>query len=127
MSGIAIIEEDTLMRSLMSEWLIAEGYRVRGSNDANDAPADLVLVDLYMPRCRGSERLDAARKAHPGVPIVAISAQFWAGCADSTAQALGVAHAIAKPFGRDTLMRVVRSVIGSAPGAHVHASFMHSG
>ena len=50
MSGIVIIEDDALMRSLMAEWLMAEGYRVNASrvNDACAASADLVIVDVYM-------------------------------------------------------------------------------
>jgi two-component system chemotaxis response regulator CheY len=73
-----------------------------------------VIVDVYMPRALGVERLRSARRAYPGVPIIATSGQFRAGldCAGSTAQALGVDRVIAKPFGRNALLDAVRSVIG---------------
>ena len=62
MSHIAIIEEDTLMRELLAEWLSAEGYSVRtaapGDASAQDG-ADLVIVDVYMPRHEGAARLRA--------------------------------------------------------------------
>ena len=116
MSRIVIIEHDLLMHSLLAEWLNAEGYRVHGLADDNaqTPPVDLVIVDVYMPRDLGVERLRSARRAYPSVPIIAISGQFRAGldCAGPTAQALGVARVIAKPFGRKALLHAVRSVIG---------------
>jgi DNA-binding response OmpR family regulator len=117
MSRIVIIEHDLLIRSLLAEWLTAEGYRVHGPADHNaqtPAPMDLVIVDVYMPRGLGVERLRSAQRAYPGVPIIAVSGQFRAGldCAGPTAQALGVDRVIAKPFGRKALLDAVRSVIG---------------
>jgi DNA-binding response OmpR family regulator len=117
MSRIVIIEHDLLIRSLLAEWLTAEGYDVHGlaDDDPQTAPlADLVIVDVHKPRGPGVERLHAARRAYPGLPIIATSAQFRAGldCAGPTAQALGVDHVIAKPFGRKALLDAVRSVIG---------------
>ena len=117
MSRIVIIEYDLLIRSLLAEWLTADGYRVHGlaeDNAQTPPPVDLVIVDVYMPRGLGVERLRSARRAYPGVPIIAISGQFRAGldCAGATAQALGVDRVIAKPFGRKALLHAVRSVIG---------------
>jgi DNA-binding response OmpR family regulator len=116
MSGIVIIEEDVLMRSLLREWLTAGGYRVNGGGDlpAGGELPGLVIADVYMPRHQGVDRLRAARAVYPGVPIIAISAQFRAGvrCAGSAAQTLGVEGVIAKPFGREVLLHAVRSVIG---------------
>lgn len=117
MSSIVIIEYDPLMLSLLSEWLTAEGYQVQGLADdyAQTLPAaDLVIVDVYMPRGLGVERLRSARRAYPRVPIIAMSGQFRAGldCTGPPAQALGVDRVIAKPFGREALLDAVRSVIG---------------
>src|SRR5437899_1518027 len=59
-SGIVIIEEDKLMRELLVEWLSAEGYSVRAAatGDAQvPGKADLVIVDVYMPRHEGANRL----------------------------------------------------------------------
>lgn len=117
MSRIVIIEDDPLMRSLLAEWLTAEGYVVESvaGDKARPSPSvDLVIVDVYMPRWLGVERLRSARRAYPGVPIIASSGQFRAGldCAGPAAQALGVERVMAKPFSRETLLDAVRSVIG---------------
>lgn len=118
MANVVIIEEDVLMRSLLAEWLTAEGYRVdeAAEDDASSRPhADLVIVDVYMPRREGVERLRLARSAYPGIPVIAISAQFRPGvsCTGLAARALGVNGVIAKPFAREELLQSVRSVIGS--------------
>ena len=119
MSGIVIIEEDKLMRELLAEWLTAEGYCVRTT--AEDDPrmhgkADLVIVDVYMPRHEGAKRLHAVKTAHPETPLVAISGQFRPGLVGSctAADALGVHQVIAKPFSRRDLLAAVHSVIGPA-------------
>jgi len=117
MSGIAIIEDDAQMRSLLTEWLTAEGYRVNGVSGGHAlarGPADVVIVDVYMPRHLGVERLRSARADYPGMPIIAISGQFRPDveCAGPAAKALGVERVIAKPFKREALLDAVRSLIG---------------
>jgi CheY-like chemotaxis protein len=119
MSAIVVIEEDTLMRGLLVEWLSAEGYAVRASA-SGDAPvadaADLVIVDVYMPRDKGAQRLGAIKAAHPQTPMIAISGQFRPGLAGpcTAADTLGVRQVIAKPFSRRDLLAAVRGVIGPA-------------
>ena len=119
MSGIVVIEEDKLMRGLLVEWLSAEGYSVRAAAPddahASDNP-DLVIVDVYMPRHEGANRLRAVKAAHPETPLIAISGQFRPGLAGSctAAEALGVRQVIAKPFSRRDLLAAVHSAIGPA-------------
>jgi CheY-like chemotaxis protein len=119
MSGIVVMEEDRLMRGLLVEWLSTAGYSVRaaapGAVDVAD-DADLVIVDVYMPRFEGAQRLRAVKAAHPEIPLIAISGQFRPGLVGSstTAAALGVRQVIAKPFSRSDLLAAVRSVIGPA-------------
>jgi DNA-binding response OmpR family regulator len=119
MSSIVIIEKDDLMRGLLMEWLSAAGYAVR-ERSLDEAPAgegaDLVIVDLYMPRQAGVDVVQAVQRAHPGTPVVAISAQFRAGLAGSwwAARALGARKLIAKPFTREDLLAAVHAVIGPA-------------
>ena len=118
-SGIVIIEEDKLMRELLVEWLSAEGDSVRAAAPAA-APvperADLVIVDVYMPRHEGASRLRAVKAAYPETPLIAISAQFRSGLVGSctAAAALGVRQVIAKPFTRRDLLAAVYSVVGPA-------------
>ena len=119
MSGIVIIEEDKLMRELLVEWLSAEGYSVRAaaSGDAQGPDtADLVIVDVYMPRHEGADRLRALKAAYPATPLIAISGQFRSGLVGSctAAAALGVRQVVAKPFTRRELLAAVHAVVGPA-------------
>jgi DNA-binding NtrC family response regulator len=119
MSSIVIIEEDDLMRGLLTEWLTGAGYAVR-ERSLRAAPAGeravLAIVDLYMPRQAGVDAVRAVQQAHPGTPVIAISAQFRPGLAGSSwaARALGACKVIAKPFAREDLLRAVRELIGPA-------------
>ena len=118
-SAIVIIEEDKLMRELLVEWLSAEGYSVRAvaPKDAQvPDKADLVIVDVYMPRHEGANRLRAVKAAYRETPLIAISGQFRSGLFGSctAAAALGVRQVIAKPFTRRDLLAAVHGVIGIA-------------
>ena len=119
MAGIVVIEEDKLMRGLLVEWLSKEGYSVRAAvpgdvEASNDA--DLVIVDVYMPRHEGAQQLRAIKAAHPETPVIAISGQFRPGLLGpcTAAEALGVQQVIAKPFSRGDLLAAVHGVIGPA-------------
>jgi CheY-like chemotaxis protein len=119
MSRIVVIEEDKLMRGLLVEWLNAAGYSVRVALPAEVQAvdnADLVIVDVYMPRHEGARRLRAVKAAHPETPLIAISGQFRPGLGGSctAAEALGVHQVIAKPFSRRDLLAAVQGIIGPA-------------
>jgi DNA-binding response OmpR family regulator len=116
MSSIVIYEADDLMRDLLQEWLTGAGYRVSAVAPWALPPhvaADLVIVSIGMPKHTGSRVADKIRAAHPGAPIIAISAQFRAdlSTAGTTAQTLGVAQVIAKPLSRDALLAAVSAII----------------
>jgi DNA-binding response OmpR family regulator len=117
MSSIVIIEEDDLMRGLLTEWLTAAGYAVHGREAPAGPGAGLVIVDLYMPRQAGADIVLAAQQAYPGAPVIAMSAQFRPGldCSAGAAHALGVGKLVCKPFTREDLLGAVRALIGLAP------------
>ena len=101
------------------EWLSAEGYSVRAAAPGDaQAPdkADLVIVDVYMPRNEGAKTLRAVKAAYPETPLIAISGQFRSGLVGSctAADALGVQQVVAKPFTRRDLLAAVEDVIGPA-------------
>ena len=115
---IVIYEEDYLTRALLQEWLSQEGYRARAGrpHDASlDRPADLVIVNVYMPKHLGAQWVRDIQEVHPNTPIIAISGQFRSGlcAAGATAQALGVQQVIAKPLIRADLLDAVRGMIGA--------------
>jgi DNA-binding response OmpR family regulator len=118
MSSIVIYEADDLMRGLLQEWLTRAGYRVSAVAPCGRPPvaADLVIVSIGMPKHTGARVADKIRAAHPGAPIIAISAQFRAdlSTAGTTARTLGVAQVIAKPLSRDALLAAVSAIIDPA-------------
>lgn len=114
---IVIYEEDDLTRDLLREWLAAAGYRVHIGTPCGrevDYPADLVILNVYMPKYAGAQCVRGIHAAHPNTPLIAISAQFRSGLSadGATAKTLGVQQVIAKPLVRTCLLDAVRAIIG---------------
>jgi len=115
---ILIYEEDHLTRALLQQWLSEAGYCVHVATRCNAQPAsraDLVIVNVYMPKQAGAQCIRMIRAAHPDTPVIAISAQFRSGlsAAGATAQSLDVQRVIAKPLVRSDVLEAVRSMTGT--------------
>ena len=119
MCSIVIYEADDLMRGLLQEWLTGAGYRVSAVTACGPAPpeADLVIVNIEMPKHMGSRVADKIRAAHPGsadhcdfrsisVPIYRPPAQLLRHSASP--------QVIAKPPSRDALLGAVSAIIDPA-------------
>ncbi len=118
MSGIAIYEEDDLMRALLKEWLSEAGYRVRVLDPGGvkcPGSEDLVIVSIYVPKQAGAQLLCEVKAAHPGTPLIALSGQFRSGLSTTgtSAQLPGVEQVLAKPLTRGALLDAVRAIIGA--------------
>jgi len=124
-TDILIIEDDTVMREALVEWLEAAGYGVHKAADGAAglaavkvaAPA-LVVTDIYMPGANGSWVIAELKREYPQIPIIAISGLFNSGYgmeADA-AIALGAARTLTKPFKRDKLLQAVNDLLGSHAG-----------
>jgi DNA-binding NtrC family response regulator len=116
-ADIVIYEEDFFTQALLKEWLEDAGYRVRTGNrcdPAQDAPCDLVIVSVYMPKQAGAGCTRDIQAAHDGTPVIAISGQFRPGvaAAGSAAQMLRVKQVVAKPLVRKELLESVRGIMG---------------
>ena len=72
---------------------------------------DLITMDLTMPRMNGLDAIREIRALHPAQKIIVVSAL---GQKELIQQAilLGAKHFIVKPFQRQDVYRVVRSVLG---------------
>jgi CheY-like chemotaxis protein len=121
-TDILIIEDDAIMREALAEWLAGAGYGVRKAADGTTglaavkfaAPA-LVVTDIHMPGTSGAMVIAELKQRYPEIPVIAISCLFNSGHgmdADA-AIALGAARALAKPFKRRELLRVVAALLGS--------------
>ena len=78
---VLLVDDEPLVRKLISRYLVAAGYVVRVAVDGLDAigklragPLDLIISDLKMPRMSGTEFLGIVRKRFPQLPVIYIGA-----------------------------------------------------
>lgn len=119
-SDILVIDDDPIMRDLITDWLEAAGYRVHKATDCSSAcsaleraPA-LVVSDMWMPGPCGAEAIRWMREKHPGLQLIAVSGHFGSGqgCSPQDAVGAGAARAFAKPVKRAELLGAVAELIG---------------
>jgi CheY-like chemotaxis protein len=80
-SRVLVVDDEPLMRTAISAYLVAAGYVVRAAVDGLDAVQklragvpDLIISDLDMPRMSGVELLHIVRQRFPHLPIIAMTA-----------------------------------------------------
>jgi two-component system OmpR family response regulator len=121
---VLVIDDDAIMRDLITDWLEAAGYVVRKATDCSSATAALrrgpalVVSDMWMPGLCGAEAIRWMRREHPGaLRLIAVSGHFGSGegCTEEAAVAAGAARALAKPVKRAELLGAVAELIGPAP------------
>jgi len=120
-SDVLVLDDDPIMRELVSDWLEAAGYRVRKAADCHAGiaemkhrPPALMVTDMRMPGPCGGELIERLKREYPGVHLVAISGHFNSGCGFSAEDALaaGAARALAKPVKRNDILRAVAELTG---------------
>ena len=117
---ILVIDDDPIMRDLISDWLEGAGYAVHKATDCNSACAALerapalVVSDMWMPGPCGAEAIRWMREKHPALQLIAISGHFGSGQGTSAQDAVGAgaARALAKPVKRAELLDAVAELIG---------------
>src|ERR1035437_835070 len=77
---VLLVDDESLIRKLISGNLVAAGYVVQTAADGLDALGklraglpDLIISDLNMPRMEGFEFLAVVRKRFPQIPVIVIS------------------------------------------------------
>lgn len=119
MASILLIENDDAVREVLRIGLLAAGYSVseaangrQGINSFRKAPSDLVITDIYMPDRDGLEVIEALRRTHPTVRIVAISGASGSMNYLKRAQLLGATRVLTKPLSMPTVLRIVNELLG---------------
>jgi DNA-binding response OmpR family regulator len=116
---ILVVEGDPDLRDVIAMLLERGGYEVAEAGDGREAlalwhaqRADLVLIDLVLPRMSGWELCRRVR-AEASVPIVIVG--FAEQGTDSPGiEALGVADYISKPFDATDLVTRIRRILDRA-------------
>jgi CheY-like chemotaxis protein len=120
---ILVIDDDAILRDLVTDWLEAAGYRVRKAANCcvgieelgRQAPA-LIISDMFMPGPCGAEVIGQLKRKHPEIALIAVSGHFNSGQGLSAEAALaaGADRALAKPVKRADLLRAVAELLGAA-------------
>ena len=117
MPSILIIDDDDSLRDALHRTLHKEGYTImeasegrKGMKQLERSPADLILLDMFMPDKDGLETIGELRRTHPGIAIIAMSGGGFKGTVDvlHVAKKLGVRRTLSKPFTREQLLDAVR-------------------
>ena len=111
---ILVVEDDPDLRETLLEVLEDEGFEVSIAANGREAldiletrrGAALVLLDLVMPDMDGLEflRRQLQSPALPSVPVVILTGDSKG---QNEARTMGFAHALAKPFREEDLLRLV--------------------
>jgi CheY-like chemotaxis protein len=119
---ILVIDDDAILRDLVTDWLEAAGYSVRRAANCCAAVTELgrqapslIVSDMFMPGPCGAEAIAQLKREHPDVALIAVSGHFNSGQGISAEAALaaGADRALAKPMKRADLLRAVAELVGA--------------
>ncbi len=116
-SAILVVDDDEGIRENLAELLALDGYRIFTAASAEEAltrleseDVDLILTDFQMPGASGVELIEAARRSHPALPAIVITAHPFVYEQIDETQKRGV-RLLLKPFGADEVLNLVASIL----------------
>jgi DNA-binding response OmpR family regulator len=121
---ILVVDDEPMILFLLEQLLAAEGYEVVTATNGDEAQRlsqaqwfDLFLIDLIMPCKDGIETILSLRAFRRNAPIIAMSGGWNGGTRNCLplAEKLGACGTLAKPFDRETLLSMVRTILESGP------------
>lgn len=130
MPSVLVIDDEPDIRDSIRQVLSRAGFDVAtadngitGTDGFFAQPADVVIVDIVMPRRNGIEVIERIRSAFPGARIIAITGGGSFGPLDykpgtivtdaylASATRSGADAIMTKPFHRTELIALVRSLV----------------
>ncbi|HMH84022.1 MAG TPA: response regulator [Gemmatimonadales bacterium] len=124
MARVLIIDDDVTLRQALTKHLEHAGHDVRQAADGDAGirscerhVADVVIVDVFMPKQGGLQTIGRLRREWPALKIVAMSGVTSGGLLDVGGHtvALGADRFLSKPFEAATLVALVAALIGEQP------------
>jgi signal transduction histidine kinase len=117
---ILLVEDEEIVRELVREILVGEGYDVLVATNGEEAlrisstrPFDLLVTDIVMPKMSGKELAARLRRSRPDLRIVCMSGYAYdAVGGDGLTPGDGF---IQKPFSARELATTVRATLDSVP------------
>src|SRR5256712_14119032 len=125
MARLLIIDDDVTLRQALTKHLEHAGHEVRQAADGDAGirayerhPADVGIVDIFMPGQGGLQAIGRLRREWPAVKIVAMSGVKSAGAIDVGGHAvgLGAARFVTKTFQADHLAAFVDTLLRQKGG-----------
>ena len=116
--GVLVVDDDSDIRSVVSELLTDEGYQVRTAVNGREALAtlsswrpDVILLDLMMPIMDGWTFLANQQSIQElrQIPVIVMSASHTVARGE---EHLTVADVVAKPFEIDVVLTKVAALAG---------------
>jgi DNA-binding response OmpR family regulator len=123
MARILVMDDDDVLRGALRVVLEAAGYDVLDAGDGEaglrlqrEQGADLVLVDIFMPKRDGLGVIQALRASDAQPKIVAMSGGGHTGQQEvlKSATAVGASRTLRKPFQPRELLTAIREVLNES-------------
>lgn len=118
MKSVLIVEDETIMRESLRDWLKDEGYEVETAEEGEEAlqrigkeKFGIAVLDLRLPGRDGLEVLREAKAQDPKLEGIIITAYPSVETAVE-AMKIGAVDYIVKPFTPDALEKSIREVLG---------------
>ncbi len=120
MKKILIIDDDKMFRDMVNRLLERAGYDVAEAEDGKQGTQlfyeyspDLVVTDIVMPEQEGIETIEKLHRAHPEIPIIAVSGGGRINPESylPLAQGLGASATFAKPFKNQDLLDTIEKLL----------------
>lgn len=119
---VLVVEDEDVLRSLVSQFLRNEGYAVSEAVDgregvdryADEGPFDLLLLDLNLPVFSGVEVCRRVKARCPSQKVVICSAAIIREHEEALLE-LGVARFLTKPYHPEYLLAQIRLEIEGPP------------
>jgi two-component system response regulator AtoC len=114
--SVLVVDDDAQVRSLLTDLLKSNGYRVRPAKTGAEALAaiakerpDLVMMDVKLPDQDGLDVLRALRREHPELEVIMMTA-FGGSSTAIKAMEHGAYDYVTKPFEIEDLLATLRRV-----------------
>lgn len=121
---VLVVEDDNGIRMAISSILERNGYVVNSVSDGEEAlkqvdKADLVLLDIFLPKITGDDFMRQIRSKGNMVPVVLMSAAMQEGEAMECFKEFKVVDYVAKPFRTKDLVEKVNKAASIAENLSV--------
>lgn len=113
---ILVVDDEILIRNVIKEYLLIEGYNVLEASDGNEAldiinqyNVDLIILDIMMPKKDGFETIDEIKQIKD-IPIIMLSARTEEFDKLKSFN-LGADDYVTKPFSPKELMARIKVIL----------------